>query len=424
MGTEAAATVLPSGTSSSVDGQSGQGRNFQRSGNVVTKGNFPQGSFTLQRNPIPNSRGGRGNYKNKGRRNKRIGYPEDFEFTKSREFDPSKQKGFQGKANWAFPSENSEVQGMTQQQGTPSNIFYHLNKERCYVKFSRRDIKSGGTWIIDSGASEHMCFDSQFFISLTPLPVPLHITLPNSFRIIATHAGSVPILPNFTLENGHLMKNNQVFGDVRDGLYLLEHVSPKSKVLSKDVVSFPKGSNSISQHNSVSFQKPPPCSSPAPSLPPDLTPIPFHSPSIPAPPLPPPRRSGRVTTQYVSDLISLSFIPSVHQLADLFTKPLPGPSNQLLLHKLGVSSPPSNLRGDIDTHNSPSSISSTKELIEDFEEERRKERSEELRRRLRKLRCFYTCAEMTWSNHNLSSRKKRIKYKSRWINLYRIIHSA
>ncbi|KAH0683646.1 hypothetical protein KY289_021398 [Solanum tuberosum] len=108
-----------------------QGRNFQRSCNFVSKRNFSQDNFAPQKNSIPNQRGGRGNYKNKGRRNKRIGYPDDFEFTKSKDFYPSKPKGFQGRANGAFPSEdNSEIQGMTQQQGTPSNIFYQLNKEQ------------------------------------------------------------------------------------------------------------------------------------------------------------------------------------------------------------------------------------------------------------------------------------------------------
>jgi len=159
---------------------------------------------------------------------------DDFEFTKSKDFNPSKPKGFQGRANGAFPSEdNSEIQGMTQQQGTPSNIFDQLNKEQyaALVKQVARDLKikqnntaigfnasaisgtvqkysascltvfNSSTWIIDSGASEHMCFDSQFFTSLTSLPVPLHITLPNSFRIIVTHTGSVPILPNLTLHN-------------------------------------------------------------------------------------------------------------------------------------------------------------------------------------------------------------------------------
>ena len=43
-------------------------------------------------------------------------------------------------------------------------------------------------------------------------------------------------------------------------------------------------------------------------------------------------------------LISLSYVPTKHQLADVFTKSLPGPDHQLLLSKLGMSSP-SNLRG-------------------------------------------------------------------------------
>ena len=145
------------------------------------------------------------------------------------------------------------------------------------------------TYIIESSTREHKCFDSQFFTSLIPLPVTLHITLPNSFRIIVTHTGSAPILPNLTLHNvlfvsifkcnllfvnnlcsqnicdlhfppscwilqGYFMKNSQVFGGVKDNLYLLEHASPKSMILSKIIVSFPKGSNSISNYNFVSFQ--------------------------------------------------------------------------------------------------------------------------------------------------------------------------
>lgn len=30
---------------------------------------------------------------------------------------------------------------------------------------------NSSTWIIDSGASEHMCFDSKSFLSMSPLPV-------------------------------------------------------------------------------------------------------------------------------------------------------------------------------------------------------------------------------------------------------------
>jgi len=54
-----------------------------------------------------------------------------------------------------------------------------------------------------------------------------------------------------------------------------------------------------------------------------------------------------VRQQYLNGLISLSFLPSSSQIADLFTKPLPGSSHHLLLGKLGVRSSPSNLRGGV-----------------------------------------------------------------------------
>ena len=43
-------------------------------------------------------------------------------------------------------------------------------------------------------------------------------------------------------------------------------------------------------------------------------------------------------------LISLSYVPTQHQLADVFTKSLSRPAHQILISKLGMLSP-SNLRG-------------------------------------------------------------------------------
>nr|XP_016500415.1 PREDICTED: uncharacterized protein LOC107818870 [Nicotiana tabacum] len=51
-----------------------------------------------------------------------------------------------------------------------------------------------------------------------------------------------------------------------------------------------------------------------------------------------------VRQQFIAGLISLSFVRSSSHLADLFTKPLAGPSHHHLLGKLGVLSSPSNLR--------------------------------------------------------------------------------
>jgi len=57
-----------------------------------------------------------------------------------------------------------------------------------------------------------------------------------------------------------------------------------------------------------------------------------------------------VRTKLHEGLISVSYTKTTDQLADMFTKPLPGPQHHYLLCKLGVSSgSPSNLRGGVDS---------------------------------------------------------------------------
>jgi len=121
-----------------------------------------------------------------------------------------------------------------------------------------------------------MCFDSKSFLNLSPLPVPLHISLPNSYQLFVTHIGEVYIHPDMILKrvlyvpsfkynllSVHklcsqfkysinltssecllqvpLMRRGQIFGEVRDGLYLLRPRTTESRILfSKDVVSIPK----------------------------------------------------------------------------------------------------------------------------------------------------------------------------------------
>lgn len=58
-----------------------------------------------------------------------------------------------------------------------------------------------------------------------------------------------------------------------------------------------------------------------------------------------------VRQQFLAGIISLSYIPSKSQIADIFTKPLSGPIHQNIIGKLGVVSTPSNLRGDVGDHN-------------------------------------------------------------------------
>ncbi|XP_019241002.1 PREDICTED: uncharacterized protein LOC109220992 [Nicotiana attenuata] len=65
-----------------------------------------------------------------------------------------------------------------------------------------------------------------------------------------------------------------------------------------------------------------------------------------------------VRQQFLAGLISLSFVPSKSQIADLFTKPLSGVSHTNIMNKLGVSSLPSILRGDDEEEKKTMKISS------------------------------------------------------------------
>lgn len=56
-------------------------------------------------------------------------------------------------------------------------------------------------WIIDSGASNHMCHNAQMFITLTNFPKPFPITLPNGKTISVVQFGDVKIADNITLKN-------------------------------------------------------------------------------------------------------------------------------------------------------------------------------------------------------------------------------
>lgn len=57
------------------------------------------------------------------------------------------------------------------------------------------------SWILDSGASEHMNFNRTFFNSFKLLPKPILVTLPNSHRETVTHSGSVHLLSDLPLHN-------------------------------------------------------------------------------------------------------------------------------------------------------------------------------------------------------------------------------
>ncbi|XP_070043086.1 uncharacterized protein [Nicotiana tomentosiformis] len=174
-----------------------------------------------------------------------IGFPENFQFTRS--------GNYQGmvKANRAVAGQEDEAITNTCGEGSQVNQNQHFSREVVNI-IKQVQIENAGsteinanivagiilkysgiccaafntkTWIIDSGASEHMCFDSNSFIDLTPLPAPVLVPL---------------------------MRRGQAFGEVRDGLYLLQPTSNMSRVSNQDVVSISKGRNSNINSSSVS----------------------------------------------------------------------------------------------------------------------------------------------------------------------------
>ncbi|OIT29821.1 hypothetical protein A4A49_66048, partial [Nicotiana attenuata] len=72
-------------------------------------------------------------------------------------------------------------QGGTQEVNANSAAGILLtNSPTCY---SIANSNLAHSWIIDSGATEHMCFNASTFLFLLPLPTPIMVRLPNSSRV-------------------------------------------------------------------------------------------------------------------------------------------------------------------------------------------------------------------------------------------------
>ncbi|XP_075101952.1 uncharacterized protein LOC142177370 [Nicotiana tabacum] len=187
-----------------------------------------------------------------------IGFPDDFLFTKSNNYKASikgnaviggqdneinpnpNNEGVVGSQNQSFSREQiSELVNIIKQVqvgyagNTGSEISVNAvagtilkHSGICLIVFKTK------TWIIDLGASEHMCFDSSSFQELCPLPIPVHIGLSNSFQLYVTHIGTVCIQNDMILEKVPLVRRGQVFGEIRGGLYLLKPISINAKFVS------------------------------------------------------------------------------------------------------------------------------------------------------------------------------------------------
>ncbi|XP_075076501.1 uncharacterized protein LOC142163146 [Nicotiana tabacum] len=134
----------------------------------------------------------------------------------------------QQSASTSEPSANMSCAGMIK----------FFDSYACFIQIN------SNSWILDSGATKHMCFNKEFFIHYKALPKPLMVKLPNSYRVKVTHLGSVSLFPNM----GPSLKSPMEIGKEEGGLYILRtsHSAIASRNLSKS------SSFSVSKRNAHS----------------------------------------------------------------------------------------------------------------------------------------------------------------------------
>ncbi|KAL0372319.1 UNVERIFIED_CONTAM: Retrovirus-related Pol polyprotein from transposon RE1 [Sesamum calycinum] len=99
-------------------------------------------------------------------------------------------------------------------RGTFSNRVYvaietQNSDDRRSIMIQRDYTRESGSshWIVDSGATNHMCGDAHFFTALTKLHKPTLVHLPDNSISYATHLGNIALSPKLTLTDMLLIPN-------------------------------------------------------------------------------------------------------------------------------------------------------------------------------------------------------------------------
>ncbi|KAL0401325.1 UNVERIFIED_CONTAM: Retrovirus-related Pol polyprotein from transposon RE1 [Sesamum latifolium] len=84
----------------------------------------------------------------------------------------------------------------------PVRVHFAQDTDMAGIILHKKTEKAGSrNWIVDSGATNHMCGDACAFHSLTKLPNPIKIHLPDNSVSYATHTGNITLSPTLTLSN-------------------------------------------------------------------------------------------------------------------------------------------------------------------------------------------------------------------------------
>ncbi|KAH0725954.1 hypothetical protein KY289_001947 [Solanum tuberosum] len=166
------------------------------------------------------------------------GFPADFKFTKTKRY----QKGAMvnnvcntGEGNQHGVEHTTDVMSLS--SDNVPQLLQKINQKNTGTTDASANMTCSGmtkffnsyvcmfkvdsnSWILDSGASEHMTFDRNCFSSLNSLSKPIMVTLPNS-------------------QKGPSMKSPLVIGKEQEGLYIFNSSQPVVSRKSPSSTSFP-----------------------------------------------------------------------------------------------------------------------------------------------------------------------------------------
>ncbi|XP_060183269.1 uncharacterized protein LOC132613257 [Lycium barbarum] len=137
-----------------------------------------------------------------------IGYPPDFKFSKGSKSQPNNKGNSMANAVTTVGYSGYTTNGKQENGSVAQENYGRLEEEFQNAQIG--DVPFAGSEVsanmvhcfADSGASAHMSFDPSFFTTLTLLPSPIYVKLPNSFR-------------------GHSMRTPLVIGEAKDGIYIV-----------------------------------------------------------------------------------------------------------------------------------------------------------------------------------------------------------
>ncbi|KAL4576370.1 hypothetical protein LXL04_012463 [Taraxacum kok-saghyz] len=106
-------------------------------------------------------------------------------------------------------------------------------------------------WIIDSGASDHMCHNRSLLFHIQTLKTPYQITLPNGQQLDAHEIGSTQLADDVVLHNGLSLRRPLVLGRHQAVLYFMHSNQNKNRAIALSVTSNTPSNPSVSFSDSV-----------------------------------------------------------------------------------------------------------------------------------------------------------------------------